>query len=375
VISRSEVHYHTLWVRLLCCAAVAIGMANAVYFELFLPVERLLHFVMIPDAAGQHVHAGKVTEVLLVVAVCLAAAVPRIDRPLPMVLCGAGFVLTYVTASLLVLAVSGVLPPLVNPVIGLIGCTAVLETMAWNEEYLRRRKAEELGEVRQEFTDMLAHDLRKRISAILMSISVLEKRTEGKDVDIGDVMSTIRASAERLMLLIDNLLDVRRIEEGGISLQREVVTAADLLNEAVNEHRNAAEMADLRLILVNPDPFARIRVDRQVFVRVLTNLIWNAIQHATPQTDIEVSCRMFNESVVLIDIANQGKAIPLNRQHTVFLPFVAGRSKRGGLSGTGLGLAFCMLAVTSHNGTIDVESPWYKHGNGAKFTIRLPAVR
>jgi len=375
MLRRDDIRYHALWVRLLCCFAVAIGVSNAVHFDLLAPLDDILRTLIVDTDVGQRAHLPASMEIAVVFCVCLAPAIPRFERPLTMFVCGTGFLVGYVALALGIVSVVGASPPISSPLLGLLGSTAVLETMAWSEERADRRQLEKLERARQQFTDMLVHDLKKKMSSILMSISVLERGVSQKTgTDRAGVMATVRASAERMLILINNLLGIRKIEEGGLTLQKERVALRALVQECLDEHAPAIGLLDIRVRLAgHRNPVAR--ADPCILSRVFTNLLWNALQHAPGGSEIEVRCGYAGDGAVQVFVANRGTPIPPGHHDGIFQPFVSdpNGSPLNHADGTGIGLAFCKLAVEAHGGLIEVESPWQRHGDGVKILIELPA--
>jgi len=371
VLRRENIRYGAWWVRVVCCLAVAIAVANAVYFRMLASIEGALEGLLSGGGAPL-AHASKRAEIAIVFALSLAAAVPRIERPLSMVGFGAGFVLAYAAAAWIA-AAAGTALPLASAVLAVLGSTAFLETMAWSEERSRRRTLERLEVAREQLTDMLVHDLRKRLSSILMSFSMVEKTSQPGRPPDAELFATIRSSAERMRLMIDDLLDIRKIEEGRMALQCEPLPLRVLVDDQIREHRSAAALLDVS-VGVSGDG-ATVRVDRRIFSRIFANLFWNALQHAPAGTVIEIAVAGADGEASL-SIANRGPSIPKARQALLFRAFVAGRSPPPALptDGAGLGLSFCKLAVEAHGGAIRLDSPWPGHDDGVRVQIRFPAA-
>ncbi len=377
MLRRDDIRYHALWVRLLCCFAVAMGVSNAVHFGLLTPLDGILRTLFIETDVGQIAHLPSSMEIAVVFCVCLAPAVPRFERPFTMFVCGTGLLVGYVALILGIVSVVGAAPPISSPLLGLLGAAAVLETMAWSEERANRHRLENLEQARQQFTDMLVHDLKKKMSSILMSIAVLERKRDAPSEGKGgssEVTATMRASAERMLILINNLLGVRKIEEAGLALQKERVALRALLQECLDEHAPAIGLLDVRVRLAGSrNPV--VRADPGILSRVFINLLWNALQHAPGGSEIEIRCGYAEDGSVQVFVANRGTPIPADHQNDIFEPFVsrANGSPHVHADGTGIGLAFCKLAVEAHGGVIEVESPWQRHGDGVKILLELPA--
>lgn len=374
MLRRYDIRYHALWVRLVCCFSVAIGISNAVHFQLLTRLDGILRTLIIDTDVGQYAHLPASMEIVVVFCVCLAPAVPRFERPFTMFVCGTGFLMGYLALVLGIASVVGAAPPISAPLLGLLGSTAVLETMAWSEERANRHRLEDLERARQRFTDMLVHDLKKKMSSILMSLTVLERGSDRPNTDPASVMATMRASAERMLILINNLLGIRKIEESGLALQRERVALRTLVQDCLDEHAPAIGLLDVRVRLAgHRNPV--VRADPDILSRVFTNLLWNALQHAPQGSEIEVRCGYTADNAVQVYVANRGTPIPPDCHNNIFQPFV---SEPNGLQtrhvdGTGIGLAFCKLAMEAHGGAIGVESPWQRHGDGVRVLVELPA--
>ena len=367
-----ELGYHVRWVRLLCCAAWAVGVIDASHFQFLNTLDYVFLDVLTDGNAKIGAPISPIIEYAIVLGLCLIPALPRFDRPLTMAVCGLGLIFADWLVSALVFVSSGRLLPLASPVAGVFGATAVLQAMAWSDERERRTRLEHLNQVRLQFTDMLVHDLKKRMSTILTSLSFLEKKARG-EAPQAELMATVRASAERMLLEVNNLLDIRKIQECGMRPQRERIELDRLLEESLAEHRPAADLAGVRFRPVAAGAVT-LSADRHMLARMMTNLLWNAIQHAPEGTDIEVGTAAADDRVE-IHVANRGEPIPAYKQKLMFQPFQSGLVEETGphLDGTGLGLTFCKFAVEAHGGAIRIESPRADTRDGARIAVRLPA--
>jgi signal transduction histidine kinase len=283
---------------------------------------------------------------------------------------GLGFV--YLLAAAIFLLTYDTVLPILPALGGLSAATVLLGVLSWSDERLRLRRLRSAEAARQQFTDMLVHDLKRRMSSILLSLSVLEDAVGAPDKRTKELTATMRASAERMLLLTANLLDVRRMETGRLVLRREPLAALSLLRESLGEHRATAEIAGVTLRLVG-DADVAVAGDRGLMSRVLANLLWNALQHAPPGSVVEVGCGPVERGRVAIWVANAGEPIPPSRRKDLFTAFAAGDThpENSLVASTGLGLAFCRLAVEAHGGTIAVESPRPGHTDGVRVTVVL----
>ena len=370
---RKDIRYHTTWIRLVCGFAVGVGIARLLEAGALAPFEELLRVLLVAEDAEYFVYLPLRTELWIVFAASVLPAVPRFERPVTMISFATGLGVAYLALMFGLLIGWGVIIPLASSLSTLVASTALLESMAWSEERIRRRQLENIETVRQEFSDMLVHDLRKRMSSILMSLAVLRKRVAVDDENV-ELLATIGASADRMLTLVDSLLDIRKMEQGVLVLKRERTPQETLVAPAVDEHRAAAGLAGLTLAVAERSD-ASVRVDRSIFSRVMSNLLWNALLHAPAGTEIETGYEDRQaQGEAIVFVANRGEPIAIADQEAVFQPFVSGDGAQRATSADtmGLGLTFCRLAVEAHGGGIEIESPWQHHGDGVRVVIRLP---
>jgi signal transduction histidine kinase len=370
MLRRDNIQYHTLWVRVLCCVSWGVALMNAAHFQVLSTLDIMCLEVFTTGEPRVSLPPFDYVEPAIIVAYCLASAVPLLDRPLQMIVFGACLLFVQLMGTALLYLATNVLLPLASPVLAVFGSMVILQTMAWSEERIRRDRMERLEQARVQFTDMLVHDLKKRLSSVLTSVSLLEKQSPAGGPD-KDLMVTLRSSAARMLLEINNLLDIRKIEERGMSLKPEAMPLDPLLTEALAEHDSAARLAEIRFRRHGDAGFS-LSADRHILSRVFTNLLWNAIQHAPAGTEVDIAVRRENGDAV-ISVANRGDPIPPFRLKRLFLPFLSDLDPDPQrLDGTGLGLAFCKLAMEAHGGVIQVESPWSDASDGVRIILRLP---
>jgi signal transduction histidine kinase len=294
-----------------------------------------------------------------------------------MVLGAMVFVLAYVVLHMLTLVLTGRTVPLTVPLAGIVCSTALLETMAWSEERSRRRVLEDINSARQQMTDMLVHDLKRRVSSIQMSISLLRKSDTMPTSKNADLMTTLNTSVDRMIIQINALLDIRKIQEGKMSLSRRNTAIAGIVDDILKEYRPACELVNVSVSIAPAlAALPPAYVDRDVFSRVIANLLWNALQHAPQGTEIRIDGES-RGSMVSLSVANDGPQIPAETRAELFQPFSSGRKAAAGRNhgyGTGLGLAFCRLALEIHQGSILLQSPIPGADSGVRVEISVPAA-
>jgi signal transduction histidine kinase len=207
-----------------------------------------------------------------------------------------------------------------------------------------------------------------------MSSSLLEKELAEKPDKVVELLNTIRVTTERMLVEVSDLLDIRRIQEGKLPLQKETVSLCRLMNGSIEEHRSAGRLIGIG-IRMTASGEATVRVDAGIFSRVLANLLWNALLRAPSGGDVEVRCGIGPDGVAQVRVENGGRPIPAARQAQLFEAFVAGAAASGDVtSGAGLGLAFCKLAVEAHGGSIRLQSPRPGREDGVSVTVEIPTV-
>ena len=240
-------------------------------------------------------------------------------------------------------------------------------TDALEDSYMRLRNLEKL---RDDLMKMIVHDLKSPLTAVLATLEMLGDGDFGAVTDrqkgaIGDCS----AKADELLRLIEDLLELSRLEETTLQLHPEPLAPAAFLRDLLAEWQLRFQQAGTRAAADVAADVPTIEADRQLIGRVLANLLQNAITHAPRAVTIRLGARVHDEGV-LFTVADDGPGIPPEFHEIIFRKFE--RVKTGGQAAprsSGLGLAFCKLAVEAHGGRIWVQS---RPGEGAQFHFTLP---
>lgn len=238
------------------------------------------------------------------------------------------------------------------------------DSIQWTLRDITEHK--ELDSLREDLTAMIYHDLRSPLGNIVSSLDVLSGMV-GEDESTRSVLAIAINSTERIQRLVDSLLDINRLETGQtVSTQREF-RPEELVNTAVRQVGPAAAGRRQTIVTRVDDNLPKVWVDTEMMLRVLINLLENAIKFSQVETSIEVGARKEGPNVKFW-VQDSGPGIPPEERERIFEKFVRikGRDRPGGL---GIGLFFCRLAVQSHGGKIWVES---EEGRGSKFIFTLP---
>jgi signal transduction histidine kinase len=231
----------------------------------------------------------------------------------------------------------------------------------------------EVEQLRNDLVHMIVHDMRAPLSSLIASMRWVE-RGAGPALapPLAEAHRIGRRGAEELLGMVNDLLDVARMEEGRLELERAAEPVAELAATALDQTRYLAADRSLSLESQVPGELPRVWVDREKIVRVLVNLIGNAIKFTPVGGRVEVSARLRSDGQIAVTVADSGEGIPPEYHERIFEKFGQVETRQGGRTmSTGLGLAYCRLAVEAHGGVIGVES---RPGEGARFTFTLPAA-
>lgn len=224
-----------------------------------------------------------------------------------------------------------------------------------------------IDQVRRDFVTNVSHELRTPLAAIRALAETLEEGGANDPADAAEFFRRIRQQVERLTLLVNELLDLSRIEAGAIELRPEPVDLAELLAEAASLLRTRSEAAGIR-IETPPGAGPLVEADRASLLRVASNLLDNAIKFSPTGGTVRATVQEDGD-LVAVRVHDEGPGIAEHEISRVFERFYKGDQARSGSAGSGLGLAIVKHLVRAHGGTAEAASP---PGSGAVFTVRLP---
>lgn len=233
------------------------------------------------------------------------------------------------------------------------------------------RRLEEINVEKDRFIGMIAHDLRTPISGIWgMSSLLADPEIEMPTEDRLEFGTAMHRAAQNMLDLVNDLLDITRIQSGRIELRLKETDMADYLTEIVRFVRRIGERKNIELVMDLEPDLPPITIDPLRIQQVLHNLISNAFKFSHTHTTVTVKLRQ-SEGQYVISVIDQGQGIKASEIDKVFseLPRVSTKPTAGEPS-TGLGLAICKRIVALHGGQITVESEW---GQGSCFCFTLPA--
>ncbi|HEX5753429.1 MAG TPA: response regulator [Archangium sp.] len=233
-----------------------------------------------------------------------------------------------------------------------------------------RREVERL---KNEFVSTVSHELRTPLTSIRGSLGLLEGGILGElPAQAQDMVRIARTNTERLIRLINDILDLEKIESGKMELKLQSVETAELLEATFSGVRGMADAARVRLH-AEAEGAGPVRADRDRLIQVLTNLVSNAIKFSPPDSQVVVRAARDARGQVRFSVVDQGPGIPLDQRGRLFGKFQQlDSSDTRTKGGTGLGLAISQAIVEQHGGRIEVHS---EPGHGATFTFSLTALR
>jgi len=245
----------------------------------------------------------------------------------------------------------------------------VLSVVAQGRDMSAQLEAERM---KKEFTSTLSHELRTPLTSIIGSLQLVNSGTMGTlDEDVLELTVIAERNGQRLLDLINDLLDFEKIRSGKFDVVPEVIEIDELLRETLLLNRAFAERYKVQLVSSGSLPQLRIRADRKRLLQVLTNLISNAAKFSPQGQAVEVVVEMLRDRV-RVKVKDRGPGIPDDFHAKIFTRFSQADSaiarQKGG---TGLGLAICKHLMELMNGKIEFED---RPGGGSIFWIELPRM-
>lgn len=233
------------------------------------------------------------------------------------------------------------------------------------------RKMKELEKLRDDLMKMIVHDLKSPLTSVLATIEMLMDGDFGElSADQKKALGDSESKAEDLLALIEDLLEVRRIEETVLTLNLDPLAPGALLTEIVHEWQHRFQQDGATASIEVSDDTPVFHADKQLIKRVVGNLIQNALTHSAHAVTLHLSARKDGDGV-LFTVADNGPGIPPEYHEIIFRKFEQVRTPNvPRVRSSGLGLAFCKLVVESHGGRIWVQSEG--EGRGSAFHFALP---
>jgi signal transduction histidine kinase len=243
----------------------------------------------------------------------------------------------------------------------IVGATVLLQDVT------RLRRFEEL---KNDVVATIAHEFRTPLTSLRMAIHLCTEQIAGPLNDKqAELMQAAREDCDRLQAMVDDLLDLSRIESGKVELYPLPTPVSTLIEAAVEQHKGEAEAKNVRLGADKSLSEGRVLADHERIVHVFSNLITNALRYTPPDGAVTLGASLIN-GAVRFTVADNGRGIPKEYQERVFEKFFQVPDAEP--KGTGLGLYIAKEIVRGHGGDIGVDS---EPGKGSVFWFTLPRIK
>jgi signal transduction histidine kinase/DNA-binding response OmpR family regulator len=243
------------------------------------------------------------------------------------------------------------------------------EVEAFSHTVLRaKEEVERASKFKDQFLSTMSHELRTPLNAVLGFSDLLTEERYGPLNDRQKrYLNHIHTGGKHLLTLINDILDLSKIEAGRLQLALENVSVNSALAEAIDTMRSLADKKSQTLVQ-HTTPDLSVRADGTRFKQVLMNLIGNAIKFTPENGRIELAAQRLGD-MVRVDVRDSGPGIPPEEQKRIFEAFYRLRNSGKAVEGTGLGLAITQRLVELHGGQLGIES---QPGSGSSFYFTLP---
>lgn len=234
------------------------------------------------------------------------------------------------------------------------------------EDHTQARRVEE---IRRDFVANISHELKTPVGGIALLAEAIQNAKDDPEA-VGRFASRIEVDASRLTRLVQDIVDLSRLQAADALHEPRLVAVAGVLVDATDRLRVRAEARTITLEVAAPDDLA-VYGDAELLGTAVSNLVANAVNYSDDGTRIAVGARRRGDDIE-ITVSDQGHGIPASEQERIFERFYRvdpARSRATG--GTGLGLAIVKHVCATHGGTVSV---WSEVGRGSTFTMTLPAA-
>lgn len=237
------------------------------------------------------------------------------------------------------------------------------------EEELRQAKedADRANQAKSEFLSRMSHELRTPLNAILGFTQLLEmdSTTDDQRESVGHILR----AGHHLLNLINEILDISRIEEGRLQMSIEPVLVEEVVQQVLDLVRRQAQQREIRIELPAPGIAGYyVLADRQRLMQVLLNLLSNAVKYNRDDGSVAISCELLADGKLRINVTDTGLGLNQGQVERLFTPFERLGAEQSAIEGTGLGLALSKRLVDAMQGSIEVTS---SVGQGSTFSVVL----
>ena len=250
-----------------------------------------------------------------------------------------------------------------------VGCVCLFHDITRRKEiealYEQMRA---LDKVKNDLTHMIVHDLRTPLTSLLAGLQMLQPSEEDREI-----LEISVSGGETLLGMINDLLDISKMEEGLMSLDRSTFSIQDLIDWAFRQVSWLAEEKGLELRAEISSKVVPLEADAEKLRRVMVNLLGNAVKFTPTNGCITVTAHIDPQTKeYVVGVRDTGEGVPKEAFERIFQKFEQVESRKAGKTkSTGLGLTFCKLVIEAHGGRIWVES---EPGQGSTFSFTIPQI-
>jgi len=236
----------------------------------------------------------------------------------------------------------------------------------------------ELELARQNLTELIVHDLRAPLQAVMGGMRLIEQVVGHTDAVVTQALDVGGRAVKKLLTMVNDLLDLSRMERGEVRVDATIEGLRPIMEDAAEELRPLAQEVDAVLKVEVPDGLPPVMIDRDMIERVVLNLVDNALKYSPPGTMIRLRASVAQAGsdpvdeagqMLRIEVIDQGPGVPDDYKQKIWDRFATVPGLKGRRPSAGLGLAFCRLAIESHGGRAWVED---NPEGGSIFAFTLP---
>lgn len=253
-----------------------------------------------------------------------------------------------------------------NPVLGekdeVIGHMLVLHDITQEKR---------LEQMRDDLVSMIVHDLKNPLAGVIGFAEIMYGKVKKRDdmEDFENFLTKILYQANTLHEMVNNILEVHKMEDGSMELQKDISNLQTIITNAVRQVEMSAKQKNISITTDLPESLPPVFVDHTKIIRLFANILSNGIKYTPEQGNMHIFVKVQDDEI-LTGISDTGKGIPTEYLETIFDRFAQiDRKKQGKAASVGLGLYFCKLVVESHGGKIWAES---EPGKGSTFFFTFP---
>lgn len=240
----------------------------------------------------------------------------------------------------------------------------------FEKEKKARKEAELAISAREELMEVVSHDLRNPLSSIVMNTQLLKRFLTNADEKTRSILDRISRSSQSMSNLIEDILNVTKLEAGQVNLETQITDLHELLRDSIDVLSTLAHDKQIKLEIAPNSVPLKAEIDYGRMLQVVSNIIGNAIKFTPPEGEIIAKVAKSGPDSILITIKDSGEGIPKENLDHIFDRFW--QAKEAKKMGTGLGLAIAKGVVVNHQGEIWAES---EMGKGTTFSIKIPIAQ